>query len=86
MAEPFDGVEQGQLRARMRELPTHNEPGTDGVAAVGHQAGELGDLRRVPQVALGSDDRDPMLDLDDRLADLLGERHSDREPSVHDET
>ena len=83
MAEPFDGVEQGQLRAGVRDLPTHDEPGAFGIAVVGDQAGDLGDLRAVPQLTIGTDRGDPLLDLDDRLPDLFGDRHTDREPSVH---
>ncbi len=53
VAEPFDGVEQGQLRAGTWDLPAHDEPDAGGIAAVRDQAGDLGDLRPVALVTVG---------------------------------
>jgi hypothetical protein len=62
VAEPFDRVEQGQLRAGVRDLAADDEPCPFRVGGVRYQAGDLGDLRAVTEVTLGADGRHPLAD------------------------
>src|SRR5207244_1544052 len=83
VAEAFDGVEQGQLRTRVRDLAAHDEPRALWVAVVGDQAGDLGDLRADAQLTVGADRRNPLAYLHDRLPHVFGDRDTDREPGIH---
>jgi len=47
VAHAFDGVEQGQLRARVGPFPPDDEPGPRRVAVVVDQPGDLADLGAV---------------------------------------
>ena len=77
-------VGEAQLRAGVRPLAPHDQPNA---LAPGRQVDPLGDLRHLAVVALGAvrvQRRDPRVleDLEDRLADRLGQLVADREAHV----
>jgi hypothetical protein len=85
MAEAFDGVEQGELRAGMWLFAADDEPGAGWVAVVGDEAGQFADVGAVAGFAVAVEGGDPLQVLfggEDGLADRFGDRDADGEAGI----
>jgi hypothetical protein len=85
MAEAFDGVEQGQLRAGVRVFAAGDEPGARWVAVVGDEAGQFADVGAVAGFTIAVEGPAPIAGAvggEDRLADRFGDRDADGEAGV----
>jgi len=82
--EPFDGVEQRQLGARVGAFTAHDQPGAGGPGVEVHELGELGDLGAVTMLAVGVDRWVPAAGrhADDAVADAFVDAVAEAELDV----